>query len=108
MIENVLNAARLATVCEDAWFVKAISIGQFFMTGPEFDAFDNSSVCREYTHPRDHPAAYTKGSSGVKTKFGPALEVIVTKRHDMYGVEITIDSMQRDGTKLWVVTRRSI
>ena len=41
-IANLLDAARLATVCEDAWFVKAVSIGQYFMTGP-FGIDSNSS-----------------------------------------------------------------
>ena len=83
-------------------------MAQSIVTGPEFDAFENSSVCPEYTHPRNHPAAYTIGSSGVNTKFGSTIEVIVTNKHDMYGEEITIDSTQRDGTKSWVAICRSM
>ena len=46
-------------------FMRTVSKGHNFMTGLELDEFDNASVCREYTHPRDHPAAYTEGSIGV-------------------------------------------
>ena len=51
----------LATVCEDAGFVKRVSIGQYFMTGHELDAFGISSVCRK--HLREHSAAHTKRST---------------------------------------------
>ena len=66
---------------------RTVSVGQFYVTRSELDrnTFGNSSVCREYTHPRDPPAAYPKGSIGVDTKFGPELEVIVTKKRDMDG-----------------------
>ena len=39
---SLLEAARLATMCEDAGFVRAVSKGQSFMTGPELDEVDNS------------------------------------------------------------------
>ena len=91
----------MATVCDDAGFVRTVSVGQFFMTRSELDrnTFGNSSVCREYRHSRDHPAAYTKGSIGVNTRFGRALEVIATKMHDMVRVDVNIDAMVRDGTE---------
>ena len=42
----------------------------------------------------------------INTKCGLVLDVIVTKRYDMYGVEIKINSMKRDGTESWVVISR--
>ena len=75
LIANLPEAARLATVCEDAGFVRTVSQGQCCMTGPQLDDL-GTRVCREYAHLRDHLAAYPKGSIGVNTLFGPALEVI--------------------------------
>ena len=83
-------------------------MGEYFMTRPEFDKIDNSRVCREYTHPRDHPAGCPKGSNAVNTRFGPALDAVVTKKRDMYGVEIKIDSMKRAGSESRVVICRGI
>ena len=78
------------------------------MTGPKLDEFYNASVCREYTRPPDHPETYTKGSIGVNTRIGPALDAIANIVHGMYGMEINIQSMQRDGTESWVVIIRGI
>ena len=50
---------------QDRNFMRTVSKGHNLMTGLELDEFDNASVCRDYTHPRDHPAAYTGGSIGV-------------------------------------------
>ena len=34
-IAYLLNAAKLATVCEDAGFARTVSVGEFFMTWSE-------------------------------------------------------------------------
>ena len=44
MIENLPETARLATVCENAGFVRTISKRQYFMTRPGLDEFCNASV----------------------------------------------------------------
>ena len=88
----LLNAAKLDTVCEDAGFVRTVSVCQFFMTRSELglSMFGDSRVCRDNTHLRDHPDAHPSGSIDVKGTFGPSLDVLVTKRHDLYGKEIKI------------------
>ena len=59
-------------VCEDAGYVRTVSIEQYFMTRPDLDALDTSSVCREYTHPRDHHAAYAKRIKWSQYKISPS------------------------------------
>ena len=95
------ESARLATECEDAGFVRTVSKGQYFKAGPEIDWFDNSSVCREHTHPQDHLAAYTKVSIGVNTRFGPALKVMATKMHGMYGMRSKLTPCKEMGRSHW-------
>ena len=53
-IANIPEAARLATLREDAGFVKTVSVCQFFLTSSELklSMFGDSIVCREHTHPR--------------------------------------------------------
>ena len=104
---------KIANLCEnskigDSGFVWTVSKGQYFMTGPKLDEFYTANVCREHTRRRDHPETYTKGSIGVKTKIGPALDVIANIVHGMYRVEINIQFMQTDGTESWVVISSSI
>ena len=48
MIPNLPETARLATLCKDAGFVSFAVLHN----RPEFDEFDNMSVCPECTHPR--------------------------------------------------------
>ena len=72
-IAYLLNAAKLAPVCEDAGFVRTVSVGQFFMTRSELglSMFGDSRVCRDNTHLRDHPDAHPTRSIDVNGKFGP-------------------------------------
>ena len=63
---------------------------------------------RTHTHPRDHLDACANGLFGVSTKFDPAVDVSVIRRYDVYGVEIKISSMKRDGTESCVVITRGI
>ena len=90
------EAAKLATVCGDVGFVRKISVEQFFMTRStvKLSVFGDSSACREHTHPRDRPDTYPKGAVGINANIGPALDVVVTKRHDLYWTEVKVDSIK--------------
>ena len=65
-------------------------MGQFFMTRSELglSMFGDSRVCRDNTHLRDHLDAHPTGSIDVNGKFGPSLDVLVTKgtTHDFPSV----------------------
>ena len=44
---------------------------------------DDTSSCREYTHPRDNAESYPKGAIGNDTKIAPALNLVVTRHHNL-------------------------
>ena len=50
------------------------------------------------------PKQFLRGN----TKIGPVLEVKITKEFDRRGIEIKIDSMQKDGTQSWMVISRGV
>ena len=49
-----------------------------------------------------------KGLIRGNTKYGPVLEVNATNHLQRYGIEIKMDSVQKDGTQSWIVISRSI
>ena len=53
-------------------------------------------ACREYTLPRDEDASELKGSTRGNTRFGPVLEVTTSYLQGKYGVEIRIESVNKD------------
>ena len=101
--ENHLERIKSAKVCEDVVFTRTVSVGQLFVTRStvKLEGFGATSACRAYTHPLDK-------AIGNDIKIGPALDVVVTKQHNRYGVEIEVNSMMNGGTRSWVVIRRCI
>ena len=69
-------------ICIDARFLKTIEVGQYFIT--------------EYTLPRDENATDPKGWIRGNTKIGPVLEVTTSYVQGEYGVEIRIESVNKD------------
>ena len=59
-------------------------------------------ACREYTLPRDEKSTDPKGWIRGNTKIGPVLEVTTTYLQGKYGVEIRIDSVNKDNSHSWV------
>ena len=55
-------------------------------------------TCPEYTLPRDDPKGWIRGN----TKIGPVLEVTTSYLQGKYGVEIRIESMNKDNSHSWV------
>ena len=58
-------------------------------------------ACREYTLPRDESLTEPKGWIRGNTKIGPVLEVTACLQ-GKYGVEIRIESMNKDRSHSWV------
>ena len=58
-------------------------------------------TCREYTLPRDEKSSDPKGWIRVNTKIGPVLEVTTSYRQGKYGVEIRIESVNKDSSHSW-------
>ena len=59
-------------------------------------------TCREYTLPRDEKSSDPKGWIRVNTQIGPVLEVTTSYLQGKYGVEIRIESVNKDNSHSWV------
>ena len=68
----------------------------------EFSQFIESVACREYTLPRDEKSSDPKGWIRGNTKIGPVLEVTTGYPQGKYGVEIRIESINKDNSHSWV------
>ena len=64
----------------------------------EFSQFTESVACREYTWPRDEKSSDPKGWTRGNTKIVPVLEVTTSYLQGKYGVEIRIESVNRDNS----------
>ena len=90
--------------CADAGFQTTVEVGQYFMTKytEEFSQFTESGACREYTLPRDENSFEPQGWIRGNTKIGPVLEVTTCCLQGKYGVEVRIESMNKDNSHSWV------
>ena len=68
----------------------------------EFSQFTESVACREYTLPRDEKSSDPKGWTRGNTKIGPVLEVTTSYLQGKHGVEIRIESINKDNSHSWV------
>ena len=91
-------------ICTDAEFVTTVEVGQYFMKKDtaEFSQFTERVACREYTLPRDEKSSDPKGWIRWNTKIGPVLEVTTSYLQGKYGVEIRIESINKDNSHSWV------
>ena len=91
-------------LCTDAGFLTTVEVGQYFITKDteEFSQFTESVACREYTFPRDEKTSDPKGWIRGNTKIGPVLEVTTGHLQGRYGVEIRIESFNKDCSHSWV------
>ena len=97
-IERLTQQDKVSKFCLDAGFPSAVEIGQYSMTKDNGEQFD-AMACREYTLPRDDGS---RGWIQGNTKIGPVLEVTTSYLHGKYGVEIRIESVNKDNTHSWV------
>ena len=91
-------------ICTDAGCLKTVEVGQYFMTKhtDEFLQFAEPVTCREYTLPRDDKPTDPKGWIQGNTKIGPVLEVTTSYLQNTHGVEIRIESVNKDKSHSWV------
>ena len=97
-VERLSQQDRVFRFCTDAGFLTTVEVGQYFMTKDteEFSQFTESVACREYTLPRDENSSEPKGWIRGNTKIGPVLEVTTSYQQGKYGVEIRIESVNKD------------
>ena len=79
---------RVSKFCTDAGFLTNDT--------EEFSQFTDSVACREYTLPSDEHLSEPKGWIRGNTKIGPVLEVTTCCLQGKYGVEIRIESLNKD------------
>ena len=83
--------------------MRVVEVGQYFVTKDtgEFRQFQ-SVACTEYTLPRDDRASQPKGWIQGNMRIGPVLEVTTSFQHFKYGIEIRIESVNKDSSHSWV------
>ena len=103
-VERLSQPDQLIKVCIDAGFLKTGEVGQYFMTKhtEKLLQFAEPVTRREYTSPRDDKSTNPKGWIQGNTKIGPVLEVTTSCLPGKYGVEIRIDSVNKDNFHSWV------
>ena len=102
-VESLSPENRVGKFCKEAGFVRVIEVGQYFVTKDTGDFRQFQSVaCREYTLPRDDPASQPKGWIQGDMRIGPVLEVTTSFQHFKYGIEIRIESVNKDSSHSWV------
>ena len=103
-VKRLPQQDRLIKICIDAGFLKTVEVGQYFMTKhtDEFSQFTEPMTCREYTLPRDEKSTDPKGWIRGNTEIGPVLEVTTSYLQGKYGVEVRIESVNKDNCHSWV------
>ena len=54
-------------------------------------------IVREYTSARDAPRTERNGVSGANTRIRPIHDMLITEQCGRYGIEVKIDSLEKDG-----------
>ena len=103
-LERLSQQNRVIKICTDAGFLTTVGVGQYFMTKDteKFSQFTESLACREYTSPRDEKSSDPEGWIRGNTKIGPVLEVTTSYLQGKYGMEIRIESVNKDNCHSWV------
>ena len=102
-VESLSPENRISKFWKEAGFMRVVEAGQYFVTKDtsDFRQF-NSVACREYTLPRDDPASQPKGWIQGNMRIGPVLEVTTSFQHFKQGIEIRIESVNKDSSHSWV------
>ena len=103
-VESLSQQDRVIKFCTDAGFLTTVEVGQYFMTKDteELLQFADSVACHEYTLPRDENSSEPIGWIRGNTKIGPVLEDATCYLQGKYGVEIRIESINKDHSHSWV------
>ena len=103
-VEKLQQPDRLIKMSIDAGFLKTSEVGQCFMTKhiDEFIKFTEPVTCGEYTLPRDEQSTDPKGWIQGNTKIGPVLEVTTSYLQGKHGMEMRIESVNKDNSHSWV------
>ena len=99
-VDKLSQQNRVIKFCIDAGFLTTVDVGQYFMTKDteEFSQFTDSVACRECILPRDAKSSDPKGWIRRNTTIGPVLDVTTSYLQGIYGVEIRIESVNKDNS----------
>ena len=99
-VERLSQHDRLIKICTDAGLLTTVGVEQYVMTKhtDKFSQFAEPVTCREYTLPRVEKSSDPKGWIRGNTKIGPVLEVTTSYLQGKYGVEIRIESVNKDNS----------
>ena len=100
-VESLSPENRLSKFCKEAGFMRVVEVGQYFVTRNASE-FQQTMACREHTLPRNDKASQPKGWIRGNTRIGPVLEVTTSFQHFKYGIEIRIESVNKDNSHSWV------
>ena len=97
-LERLSQQNRVIKICTDAGILTKVDDGRYFMTKDTevFSQFTEPVTCREYTLPRDEKSSDPKGWIRGNTKIGPVLDVTTGYLQGKYGVEIRIESVNKE------------
>ena len=103
-MDKLSQQNRVIKFCSDAGFLTTVDVGQYSMTKDteEFSQLTDSVACREYILRRDEKSSDPKGWIGGNTKIGAVLEVTTSYLQGKYGVEIRMESVNKDNSHSWV------
>ena len=102
-VESLSPENRVSKFCKEAGFMRVVEVGQYFVTKDTgYSRQFHSVACREYTLPRDDQASQPKGWIQGNMRIGHVLEVTTTLQDFKYGIEIRIESVNKDSSHSWV------
>ena len=102
-VESLSLENKVSKFFKEAGFMRVVEVGQYFVTKDAGDFRQVHSVaCREYTLPRDDRAPQPKGWIQGNMRIGLVLEVTTSFQHFKYGIEIRIESVNKDNSHSWV------
>ena len=103
LIKLLSQESKVSKFCMEAGFIRVVEVGQYFMTKDTGDFTQFRAVaCREYTLPRDDGSSQPRGWIQGNSRIGPVLEVTTSYLQVIYGVEIGIESVNKDSSHSWV------
>ena len=100
-VESLSPESRVSKFCKEAGFMRVVEVGQYFVTR-DAGEFQQTVACREYTLPRDDKASQPREWIRGNMRIGPGLEVTTSFQHFKYGIEIRIESVNKDNSHSWV------
>ena len=101
-IESLSPESKVSRFYKEAGFMSVVEVGQYFVTRNASEFLLRTVACREYTLPRDDKPSQPKGWIRRNTRIGPVLEVTTSFQHFKYGIEVRIESVNKDNSHSWV------